>query len=357
MKIILLIHKPQARGQELFASLLGNHLIEKGHEVMLISIYSGDFILPFVGKQIHLGLESSRSTFIPTYWKKISKLIREFQPDIIQANGGDTLKFAVLSKLLFPYSGLLLFNNGGVVSYYLDSWIKRYFYKFLLAKIDGAISISQHAARDLKKLVPNNCPQTQIPIAVESNRNTYPTIQSENQVFVHIGGFTREKNHREMILLFSDFLKLNPSAQLWMIGDGPFRQEIERIAAEISSESFRFFGALSDPWKVVPVNSILLLPSLIEGMPSVIAEAMYAKIPVIAYGVGGIPEMVSFVPSCHLIQPGDSAAFLQAMIDLTNENKQELDQKLEASKSIALKRFSMEKVSAEFANFYQSLCE
>ena len=357
MKVVLLIHQPQARGQEIFASLLGNALIQKGHEVLLISMYSGDFDLPFEGKHLRLQLNRSIDSINPLNWKRFSEEVREFQPDIVQANGGDTLKFAVLARLMFWYPGKLVFNNGGVVSFYLDGVIKKRFYRLVLSKIDGAVSVSQHAAGDLSQYMSKAIPQTQIPIALHSSKLPKLASSQGYPVFVHIAGFTPEKNHRELFLIFSSYLTVHPKAQLWMIGDGPMRAELERLARSISEGSFRFFGVLNDPWQTVPQHSILLLPSQIEGMPSVLAEAMLLKVPVIAYAVGGIPEMATDSISFRMIQASDSAAFLQAMFDLSELRFSVLETALEARKELAASRFSLEKVSEEFVRFYRSLCE
>lgn len=357
MKLVFLIHQPQARGQEIFASQLGNALIQKGHEVLLISMYSGDFVLPFEGKHLRLQLHRSIDSINPLNWRRFSEVVREFQPDIVQANGGDTLKFAVLARLMFWYPGKLVFNNGGVVSFYLDGVIKKRFYQLVLNRIDGAVSVSQHAAGDLSQYVSEAIPQTQIPIALLSSKLPKLASSQDYPVFVHIAGFTPEKNHRELLLIFSSYLSVNPKAQLWMIGDGPMRAEMEGLARSISEGSFRFFGALNDPWQIVPQHSILLLPSQIEGMPSVLAEGMLLKLPVIAYAVGGIPEMATDSISFRMIQAGDSVAFLQAMFDLSELSFADMEPELERLKDLAMSRFSMEKVSEEFVGFYQLLCE
>lgn len=357
MKILLLIHKPQARGQEIFASLLGNQLMESGFQVLMVSIYSGNFELPFKGRQIHLNLNTSLESFSPKAWKKFADVIGSFQPQIIQANGGDTLKFVVMTRLLFVDSSKLIFNNGGVLSYYLDSIWKKQFYKFLLSKIDAAVSVSQFSFQDLSQYLPKICPQVQIPIGVEESELANDSKDYSSQIFIHIGGFSIEKNHNQLIMIFSEYLKHHPSAQLWMIGDGPLREEIETIAKGISIHAFQFLGALSDPWKLVPKKAILLLPSQIEGMPSVILEAILAKVQVIAYGVGGIPEIAKNAPSCRLVPPNNSAAFLKEMFDISSTSSNEIDQVLEYSKASILEKYALEKVSNDFSQFYKSLCE
>lgn len=356
MRILLLVNKPQARGQEIFAAHLGNHFLQIGHRVVLLSLYSGDFDLNFKGSHIRLNLNSRVETNLPWHWRRLYEVICGFKPDLIQANGGDTVKFLALAKLLFPITSKLVFNNGGVVSYYLTSGLKKWFYQRLLASWHGAISVSQHAQLDLAMLLPKNCKQIHIPIGVP-DQEFYLSSATDFQVFVHIGGFTPEKNHVELLQLFIAYLKQDPSVQLWLFGEGALKTDMELLADQVAPQAIRFFGSVSNPWSLVPKNSIFLLPSQIEGMPAVVAEALLAKVSVIAYAVGGIPEMASAIPTISLVTPGDKASFLSAMTYWTELPKEILNRNLEVSALEAKKKFDLEKISTRFLEFYQSLCE
>lgn len=356
MRILFLIHRPQARGQEIFAAQLGNQFLELGHEVLLLSLYWGDFDLSFKGRHIRFNLNHGIETIFPWSWKRLAAVIQDFKPEIIQANGGDTVKFLALTKLVSPISGKLVFNNGGVVGYYLSSAWKRWIYRKLLTPWDGVISVSQHTQLDLAKFLPENCKQTHIPIGIPDQDFQLP-YGPDFQVFVHIGGFTAEKNHFELIRFFADYVKQEPTAQLWLIGEGPLKVEAELLADQFAPNSIRFFGAVSNPWTLVPQNSILVLPSKIEGMPAVVAESILAKIPVVAYAVGGIPEMASGISTITLVEPGEEASFLSAMAYWTKVPRESLRADLEASALKVKERFDLEKVSSRFLEFYKLLCE
>ncbi|SDA96311.1 Glycosyltransferase involved in cell wall bisynthesis [Algoriphagus alkaliphilus] len=351
MRVLFLIHGIQARGQEIFACQLADHLEKLGHTLKVISLYPGEFQLPFPVE--HFGLTSAKSVWSPGFWKKFQQLVIEFQPDIIQANGGDTLKFAALARIVYPYRGKLIFNNGGVVGHYFSNSVQRAFYKLLLKKIDAAISISDHAAQDLARLLSTNLPQTKIPVGIPMKRELKTAETVPYPVIVHIGGFTPEKNHEFLIGAFYEYHKIHPEAQLWLIGDGPLRREMEVTAKKNLLNSIRFFGSIPDPWSSIPSNSILLLPSKIEGMPAVIAEAFINKIPVVATRVGGIEEMGNRIASCVLIEPGSQAQLLAGMDYFRTLPPLDMEVMLMDSKVKALKRFSMDKVASSFLEFYK----
>jgi L-malate glycosyltransferase len=353
VRILFLIHGIQARGQEIFACQLADQLEKLGHTLKVISLYPGEFPLPFPVE--HMGLSSAKEIWNPELWRKFQKLITEFQPDIIQANGGDTLKFAALARIVFPYRSKLIFNNGGVVGHYLSNPIQKAFYKMLLKKLDAAISISDFSAQDLKKFLNSIIPQTKIPIGIPLKQETTTTEAKPFQVFVYIGGFTPEKNHEFLIEAFQEYHKIHPESQLWLIGDGLFRKEMESKAKGNLTNSIRFFGSIQDPWSIIPSNAILLLPSKIEGMPAVIAEAFINKIPIVANRVGGIPEMAEGMSSCILVESENQTQFLEGMDYFRTLPPLEMEEILMDSKVKALERFSMDKVVSSFLEFYKGL--
>jgi glycosyltransferase involved in cell wall biosynthesis len=351
MRIALIIQKPQARGQELFASHLGNYFLELGHEVVLISLYPGEFRLPFEGRQVELKANSIGFQSL----RQISALLREFHPELVQANGGDTLKFAVLARLLFSFPGKLVFNNGGVVGYYLKSSLQRLFYRFLLARLDGAISVSEFSGKELKRWIPGTVPQGIIPIGIPRNQEFDLAPRVTHSVFVHMGGFTPEKNHTFLFDLFQRYLEEDPQAQLWLIGDGPLKETFESFSFDKGIPGIRFLGAKQNPWSLVPENAILLFPSIIEGMPAVIAEAFMAQIPVIASPVGGIPEMEVGIPTCSLVSLENMRGWLSAMLFWSSIAKEGKNEAAQLGKAVAHLRFDLNRIGNNFLNFYQSL--
>src|SRR5687768_8044683 len=121
MKIFQLIQKPQLRGAEIFACQLSTELSNRGHECVVITLFQGASKLPFAGRIIPLGL-SKRTRFVDWRgWKKLADLVKKEEPDILQANAGDTLKYAIISKLIFRWKTKVVFRNASTVSLYIKN--------------------------------------------------------------------------------------------------------------------------------------------------------------------------------------------------------------------------------------------
>jgi hypothetical protein len=91
-------------------------LIQKGHEVLLVSLFEGPATLPFSGKKSCPAANPSKRFWDWRAWRKLA-----FQPDLIQANAGGTLKYAICSKLVFRWKAKLVFRNANLISAFHNS--------------------------------------------------------------------------------------------------------------------------------------------------------------------------------------------------------------------------------------------
>ena len=99
-----------------------------------------------------------------------------------------------------------------------------------------------------------------------------------------------------------------------IIGDGPARPAMERLAAELGlGDRVRFHGEIGDAGALLPAFDVLVLPSRSEGTPIVILEAMRAALPVVATAVGGVPDVVS-EDTGWLVPTEDPAALAAAIM-------------------------------------------
>jgi glycosyltransferase involved in cell wall biosynthesis len=99
-----------------------------------------------------------------------------------------------------------------------------------------------------------------------------------------------------------------------MVGDGPLRDELEAEAHKLGiSDRIVFAGHRRDVGKILSCLDMLVLPSVTEGLPLIILEAMAAARPVVAAAVGGVPEVVEDGVTGILVRPGDEHALADAV--------------------------------------------
>lgn len=329
MVIFQLIQKFQLRGAEMFAAQLSTHLTELGHQVFLISLFHGQSDLPFSGEKISLNRPITKRWKDFKGWQELDKLIQKHQPDVIQCNAGDTLKFAVLSKNIYRWKQPIIARNASMVSLYIKNPITKWINQKLYQNTTLIISVSENSKKDLNALFPETTSKTMvIPVGIEINplqEAEWKGGKAAQRHIIHVGGFSFEKNHGRLLVIFQQFLSLQPDSHLHLLGEGPKKKAIEQLAVEMNlQDKITFYGWVSNPMDYIAKADVLVLPSIIEGLPGVILEAMYCKVPVVAYNVGGISEVIDNLTTGYLVSKNEESIFVAEMQKVLTENNEAL---------------------------------
>ncbi|MHA4842619.1 glycosyltransferase [Flavitalea antarctica] len=358
MKILHLVQKPQLRGAEMFASQLATHLNQSGHEAILVFVFPGEAPLPFNGKKFYLGGNNKKRFVDKTAWKRLAEIITQEKPDLIQANAGDTLKYAVSSKLLYRWKPPIVFRNASTISLYIKSVTAKVFNGFFFRYTDLVASVSKTSAKDFSETFPNfSKPIVTIPIGIEEpdlfEIQKPARLPGQPIRIIHVGGFSFEKNHRGLISIFEKIIKAGHHATLELVGNGILKDEIENLVRQKElNEKVIFHGFRKDAMQLIKQADLLVLPSIIEGLPGVILEAFYCKTPVVAYNVGGIGEILIAGETGCPVQSGDENAFVAAVVKTVN-NPSEL--MIENAYRLVKSEYLNTAIAEKFVSAYRNL--
>ena len=111
-----------------------------------------------------------------------------------------------------------------------------------------------------------------------------------------------------------------PDATFVLAGDGPLRARLEARARELGvAERCVFLGHRSDIAELLAVADLFVLPSLYEGLPVSVLEAMAARRPVVATAIGGTDEAVTHELTGLLVPPSDPGALASAIRRLRSD--------------------------------------
>jgi glycosyltransferase involved in cell wall biosynthesis/peptidoglycan/xylan/chitin deacetylase (PgdA/CDA1 family) len=136
----------------------------------------------------------------------------------------------------------------------------------------------------------------------------------------HIGCVARlspEKGIDRLLDAFAGVLRARPDARLSIAGDGPSRPLLEAHARELNlGTAVEFLGFRQEVAPVLADLDVFVLPSLTEGVPLALLEAMAAGLPAVATAVGGVPEVVEDGSSGILVAPGDAPALERTVLGL-----------------------------------------
>lgn len=99
-------------------------------------------------------------------------------------------------------------------------------------------------------------------------------IQDDDFVIGNIARFNHQKNHKFILKIFADYLKINSRSKLLLIGDGELRNEIENKIRDYGiTEKVILTGAVKNANEYLNAMDLFLFPSLFEGLPVTLVEA------------------------------------------------------------------------------------
>jgi glycosyltransferase involved in cell wall biosynthesis len=182
-------------------------------------------------------------------------------------------------------------------------------------------------------------------------------VGSEQLLVGVIGRFSPEKGQHQFLKAFRVVAETIPGARAVLVGDGQERATCEKAATAAGLTSrVTFAGYRPDMSEVYAALDLVVIPSLSEGLPNVLLEAMLHRKPVIATAVGGIPEAVPSDLSTLLVPPGDVGALARAMIRCLRDPALRLTYGEVGAEHIR-RYFSPERRAAQMVPLYRMLAD
>ncbi len=142
----------------------------------------------------------------------------------------------------------------------------------------------------------------------------------------------------------TDYLSSIEDTIFLIIGDGELRPELEKMIRDKGLERKVFLlGQIPDAHRFLQAFDVFVLPSVKEGFPWVLIEAMSAKLPVIATDVGAIPEIIDDHKNGLLIKPRDPAGLADKIKEVLENDRLKKELGLQAHQTVLFK-FELDKM-------------
>jgi len=354
MKVIQVIPSLSFAGAEVMCKNLSCELKRNGIDVSVICLYDTQTALSEqmeeAGIKIHyLG---KKGGFDRSVYRKLRKILKVERPDVIHTHL-HVLKyvtpaaFGLHAKILHTVHSIAQKESGSA-----DKYVNLLSYKLCRIKPVALSTIVQQTIVDTYKIK-----AAKIPIVYNGVTLDRCIPKSDYSIkgaatILHIGRFEEAKNHVGMIKGYAKYCQKHPDSRLWLVGDGDKRAEIEALVAELGlQENVVFWGKQSNVFEYLQKADVFILPSLYEGIPLTVAEAMGSGLPIIASNVGGIPDMI--VNETHgLLIDVNEDALADALERMTNDV--ELRAKLGRAAKEESVRFSAQKMTEDYCEIYRS---
>jgi glycosyltransferase involved in cell wall biosynthesis len=163
--------------------------------------------------------------------------------------------------------------------------------------------------------------------AVEGWRSTARSFRREFNIGEHasvigsVANFRAVKGHRYLPEAFAHVREQVPDAILVLVGRGQLEPQLRTLADRLGLDgSVVFTGYREHAAKIVAAFDVFALPSLNEGLPIALLEALALGKPCVATAVGGVPEIVTHGVHASLVEPGDGRALATALTRLLRDD-------------------------------------
>jgi len=167
-----------------------------------------------------------------------------------------------------------------------------------------------------------------------------------------VGRLSAEKGHSVLLDAAAIVTARAPDARFLIIGDGPLQDELHKKAGRLGLGSkLLFTGPRTDVDALYGIMDLFVLPSLWEGLPTVIMESMASGVPVVATDIPGSRDLVQPGQTGWLARPGDPASLAAAILAAGADPSGRATAAQRALAEVA-PRFSIEQVAAECAALY-----
>jgi len=373
LRILQVVQKPQRRGAEIFALQLSQHLRCLGHGVTTAYLYPHHNAneLPLVPGDRILGTSGQHWTeripgVHPVILWNLLRMIRDVQPDVVQVNGGRTLKYGAAAASLQPHRRwVLIYRNIGHPRDWVRGWRHSVYAGVVMPHMDAVVGISRVTVQALKSLYRLSVPTACIPCAVDANAIVRTLDRSairkrtstpdDAPVIVWVGSLTPEKRVDRLLRAAASILHTVPDLHIWIIGTGPLSHRLE---ADVRGSSLhtriRFLGVQTHVADYMAAGDVLALTSDTEGMPATVLEAGLLGLPVVATRVGGLSECVQDGETGILIERDDEEGLAHALRDLLQQRDRRLHLG-QAARAWVERHFMMSHVANQYAAFYEQL--
>jgi glycosyltransferase involved in cell wall biosynthesis len=142
-------------------------------------------------------------------------------------------------------------------------------------------------------------------------------LGEHQQVAAMVATFKEQKGHRYLLDALPKVVKEFPDLSVLFIGDGELKTEIQAQALGLHLENHvHFLGNRQDVPALLAASDFFVLPSLWEGLPMALIEAMASGLPVIATQVSGTSQVMVHGETGLLVAPGNAKELERAMLDL-----------------------------------------
>ncbi len=356
MKILLLTSVFQADhrgGTEVAAYHIAKGLANRGNDVHIIA--SGYRNLP--KEEVQDGIRIRRVFYpaipvigIAWWYIKIPFVIRKIRPDVMHCM---PTQMAIPAFLYHATNSTPYVVMGQGSDVYLPWKFKNAIHRLVLSHAAYVLALTESMKQAISNFKFQISNLVVVPMGIDLNKikgdaNLRMTSESTNKKIILFAGDLKSVKGPEYLL--EAFKKIS-GAKLIMVGDGPEKETLKSMA----QGNVEFVGSVTNEavLQYMAKADIFCMPSLSEGMPIALLEALASGLPVVASRAGGIPDVIEDGKHGFLVPPKNVNQLAQGLQQLIDDDA--LRQTMSQYNKEAAKKYSWDVIVEQLISIYAGI--
>jgi len=250
------------------------------------------------------------------FWRlwHVWRIVRQWRPDVLQ---GQAISCGLLTAVVGKLTGRpnIVYAQGQDV--YQSSVLQRFTeirmacrWSTMVAAVTHQLACRLQSIKACSnvRVIPHGF--TQMPtLHSRDDFRRKQGVAGRGKIVLSVGRLEPIKGQDILLAAWPDVLKQEPDAELWLVGGGSMREQLEQQACRLDvMNSVKFFGAAkaADVAVYMSAADVFVLPSRSEAFGIVLLEAMAQGLPVVATEVGGVPEVLPEHGAFSLVSSEDA---------------------------------------------------
>jgi glycosyltransferase involved in cell wall biosynthesis len=362
-------------GERVFAQII-NRLSGERYKIMVACLPTGAFIEKIEGNEVEVKSVDMRNRFNPGVILQLADLMKRENVDIVHSQGARADFFAriaaklsgvsiVVSTVPMPVEGFDVNPIKKLIYIIFNRFSERFVDRFIVVSDSlEKIMIEKHGIESQRVVkIYNGIEKDEYCIADEEIAYKRSRFRKKSDlgdnvpVIGVIGRLVWQKGFEYFIEAIPDVLRRFPKAMFLIVGEGELKDELKMKSKMLKLEDkIIFTGFRNDIKDVLASVDTFVMPSLMEGLPVVLLEAMAMMKPIVATKIEGIREVLENGLTGLLVSPKDPQVLSEAIVDLLI-HKDKARQMGLAARKVVEERFGVDIMVQKVEGVYEELLQ
>ena len=311
---------------------------------------------------------TSKRGFQPSVVLKIARIIKERKIDIVHCQRHKPTVYGTLAAYLAGKDSKVISHVRGLNR--TRNLRRRLLNRLLFKRIARVIAVSNGVREDIVKSNPKAIREKVV--TVYNGINVVPFLDcgltrkqararlglpgKEGFIYGTVGRLVETKGQKVLLKAFAKVYGKYPESWLLLAGAGRLESELKVLASALDiHERVVFLGFRRDIPEILKACDVFVLPSIAEGLPGALLEAMATGIPVIASQVGGVPEILNSADLGVMVPPSAVDELSVAMEQLCSMDEMKRNEVGKALRQRVLEQFTSEKMVSAMVGQYMEV--